>query len=97
MPAAGLITLIGVALTVVALAYFLIHVILLLRETSFHLGTVVAGLRAIAHQTEPVGQVVAEINQDLTEVKQALEVVLGTELTGDEGSGGQAERQPADA
>lgn len=97
MPVAGLITLIAIALTVVALAYFLVHVILLLRETSFHLGTVVAGLRAIAHQTAPVGEIVADINQDLTEVKQALEVVLGTELTGEATGGGYAEPEPADA
>jgi hypothetical protein len=97
MPVAGLITLVAVALTVVALAYFLIHIILLLRETSFHLGTVVAGLRAIAHQTGPVGPIVADINQDLSEVKQALEAVLGTELTGDVVSGGHAEPEPADA
>lgn len=83
MPLAGIVTLIGITLTVLALAAYLLHVIWLLHKTSFALGTIVAGLRAIAHQTEAVGPVVDEMSQDLTEVKHALEGVLGTELTGD--------------
>lgn len=83
MPAAGVVTLIGIALTVLALAAYLLHVIWLLHRTSFALGTIVAGLRAIAHQTRPIGPVVAEINSDLGDVQDALEGILGMELTGD--------------
>lgn len=84
MPLAGIVTLVAVALTVAALALYLIHVIVLLRATSFALGTIIAGLRAIAHQTAPLGPVLSEINEDLAETQAALEEVLGVELAGDE-------------
>lgn len=83
MPVAGIVTLAAIGLTVAALAFYLLHVLVLLRATSFTLGTIVAGLRAIAHQTRPVGEVVTAINSDLGEVKDALESILGTELTGE--------------
>lgn len=83
MPAAGIVTLVAIGLTVAALAFYLLHVLVLLRATSFTLGTIVAGLRAIAYQTRPVGEVVSAINADLGEVKEALESILGTELTGE--------------
>lgn len=82
MPAAGIVTLVGIALTVLALAAYLLHVIWLLHRTSFALGTVVAGLRAIALQTQPIGPVVTDINQDLIETQEALEAILGMPLTG---------------
>lgn len=84
MPLAGIVTLVAVALTVAALALYLIHVIVLLRATSFTLGTIIAGLRAIAYQTAPLGPVLTEINEDLAETQAALEEVLGVELSGDE-------------
>lgn len=83
MPLAGIVTLIGITLTVLALAAYLLHVIYLLHRTSFALGTVVAGLRAIAFQTKPITPVVSAINDDLAAVKGALESILGMELTGD--------------
>lgn len=84
MPTAGIVTLLGVALTVAALALYLIHVIVLLRKTSFALGTIIAGLRAIAFQARPLAQLVGEINRDLGDVQAVLEDALGTELTGAE-------------
>lgn len=83
MPVAGIVTLVAIGLLVAALALYLVHVLLLLRSTSFTLGTIIAGLRAIAFQTRPVGEVVTAINDDLGEVKDALESILGTELTGE--------------
>lgn len=83
MPVAGIVTLIGITLTVLALAGYLLHVIWLLHRTSFALGTIVAGLRAIAFQTRPITPVVTDINADLAAVKGALESILGMELTGD--------------
>ena len=83
MPAAGIVTLVAVGLLVAALAFYLLHVLVLLRRTSFTLGTIVAGLRAIAFQTRPVGEIVTGINDDLGEVEEALESILGTELTGE--------------
>lgn len=83
MPAAGIVTLIGVLLTVLALAGYLIHVIVLLRGTHFDLGTIVAGLRAIAYQTEPLGGVLGDINEDLGDVEQIFEDLLVSKLGAD--------------
>ncbi len=80
MPLAAIATLIGVALTVAALAYYLIHVILLLRRTHFNLGTIIAGLRAIAHQTAPLDELVGDINRDLGQVQDLLEGLLADKL-----------------
>lgn len=80
MPVAGIVTLIGVALTVAALAYYLIHVILLLRSVHFNLGTIVAGLRAIAHQTAPLEQLVGGINSELGQVQDLLEGLIAAKL-----------------
>lgn len=83
MPAAAIVTLIAVALTVLALAFYLVHVALMLRHVSFTLGTIIAGLRAIAHQTEPLEPVVGEINQDLADVQAALDQLLEAKLGAD--------------
>lgn len=85
MPVAGIVTLVAIALVVLVLAAYLLHVIWLLRKTSFTLGTIVAGLRAIAHQTAPVGDVVAGINDDLGQVRAALEQILGRPLDDEAG------------
>lgn len=83
MSAVAIVTLAGIALTVLALAAYLLHVIWLLHRTSFNLGTIVAGLNAIAHQAQPIEAIVTDIDRDLDEVKQALESILGTPLTGE--------------
>jgi uncharacterized protein YoxC len=73
MELAAIVTLIGVALTVLALAVYLITVAAILKHVNFTLGTIVAGLRSIANQTEPLDVVVSEINKDLADVRAALE------------------------
>lgn len=82
MPVAGIVTLVAITLLVLALAGYLLHVIWLLHRTSFTLGTIVAGLRAIAYQTRAIGPIVGDINADLLEVQHALETILGVELDG---------------
>jgi uncharacterized protein YoxC len=76
MPLAAVVTLIGTALTIVVLAAYLIRVALILKHVSFTLGTIVAGVRAIANQTEPLGQVVNDINQELDGLRAALEALV---------------------
>lgn len=76
MPLAGVVTLIGVALTVLVLAAYLIKIAVILHKVNFTLGTIIAGLRAIAVQTEPLGSVMNEINSDLANVQGALEGLL---------------------
>ncbi|PSO46355.1 MAG: hypothetical protein BRC32_06485 [Actinobacteria bacterium QS_8_72_14] len=72
MPLAGIVTLIGVALIVAALAIYLIWVAVLLRTVSFNLGTIIAGVRAIAMQAQPLGQRFRQINTNLGASQQTL-------------------------
>jgi hypothetical protein len=76
MPAAGVVTLIGVALTVGALAFHLIRIALALKEVNFTLGTVIAGVRAIELATRPITPVLTSIATDLLATQKALEDLL---------------------
>ena len=76
MPLVAVVTLIGVALTVLALAGYLIQVALILRHVNFTLGTIIAGVRSIANQTEPLGPIIDEINRDLADVRSSLDGLL---------------------
>lgn len=73
MPVAGIVTLIAVALVVAALAIYLITVAWLLQRVSFNLGTIIAGLRSIAFQTESLGQRFHRINGSLGASHQTLQ------------------------
>lgn len=73
MPAAAVATLILTFLLVVALAFSLSWVVLLLRQIADTLGKVTFGVRAIAHRTEPITPLVTELNADLGAVADALE------------------------
>ncbi|MDQ5874871.1 MAG: hypothetical protein M3526_05760 [Actinomycetota bacterium] len=76
MQPVAVVTLVGVALTVLVLAVYLVTVAWILRHVSFTLGTVIAGLRAIANQTEPLDEVITEMDKDLEDVKLALEALV---------------------
>jgi len=73
MPLSGVVFLVGVFLTVATLAAYLIRVALILVHVNFTLGTIIAGVRAIATQVEPLGPVVGEINSDLAGLSKALQ------------------------
>lgn len=77
----GILTLVGVALLIVALAAYLLVALFLLRKTLFTLGTINVGLRSIALRVEPLEPVLAEINSDLSGVRDALTEVLTKERT----------------
>lgn len=72
MSAASIVTIIGVLIIAAALAVYLAMIVMILKKVSFTLGTVLVGVRAIAHQTEPVNQVVGEIYEDLNAIDEAL-------------------------
>jgi hypothetical protein len=76
MPLAGVVTLIGVALTILVLAAYLLKVAYILYKVNFTLGTIIAGLRSIVLQTEPLAPVMEEVNNDLAGVQAALEGLL---------------------
>ena len=78
MPVAAVVTLIIVAVIVLALAYYLIQVIRVLTHVNDTLGKVTFGVRAIAHRVEPVTPIVTDINQSLTAVAAALEGLVAS-------------------
>ena len=78
MPAAAIVSLVIVAVLVLALAAYLIRVIQILNHVNDTLGKVTFGVRAIAHRTEPIGAVVGEINGDLGAVAGALEALVAS-------------------
>ncbi len=79
MSAAAIAALVVVGVLVAALAFYLLWVVVVLRQLTDTLGKVTFGVRAIAYRVEPIGPIVAEINADLTAVAEALEA-LGADL-----------------
>lgn len=79
MPLAAVVTLIGVALTVAVLAIYLTRVALILNHVNFTVGTINAGVRAIAQGAEPLEPLISEIYSHLEETRLALEDALGVE------------------
>ncbi|MDP9069483.1 MAG: hypothetical protein M3N53_14235 [Actinomycetota bacterium] len=77
----GILTLVGVALLIAALAAYLLAALYLLRKTLFTLGTINVGLRSIALRVEPLEPVLSEINSDLSGVRDALTEVVTKERT----------------
>ncbi len=63
MSLAGIVFLVGVFLTIFTLAAYLIRVARILVHVNFTLGTIIAGVRAIATQCEPWGQLLARSMQ----------------------------------
>jgi hypothetical protein len=72
----GILTLVAVGLIVAALAASLLTILVQLRGILFTLGTVNVGLRAIARRVEPLEPILAEVNADLTAVRDGLLSVL---------------------
>jgi uncharacterized protein YoxC len=69
-------TFVGVALIVAVLASYLTYISVILRHVSFTLGTVLVGVRAIAHQTQPLGPVVKGIVSDIQGIQDDLAALL---------------------
>ena len=76
MPAVAVVTLVGVAITVAALAFYLVRIALALKQVNFTLGTVIAGVRAIELATRPINPVLGSIAGDLAVTQKALEDLL---------------------
>lgn len=78
MAAPAYMTLVLVAVLVLALAFYLIRVILILNHVNDQLGKVTFGVRAIENQTKPIGELVGEMNGNLIAVAGALEDLVAT-------------------
>lgn len=76
MGLATIVTLIGVAVIVAALAFYLITIASTLKHVSFTVGTVLIGVRAIANQTAPVKGVVGDILSDVVAMDSAFKGLL---------------------
>ncbi len=63
--------------TVGALGIYLIRIIFILKHVSFTVGTIVAGVRAIANQTELVTSTITNVNNNLTPVYNLVNSLAG--------------------
>jgi len=76
MGAATVVTLLGVAIIVAAIALYLIVIASTLNHVSYTLGTVIIGVKAIVNQTDPVPKYVGIILNDVTAIDQAANQLL---------------------
>lgn len=76
MSAVVIVTLVLVGVLIAALALYLIRVAVMLRTVIDTLGKVTFGVRAIAHRTEPVAELVTGIGEDVAAMEGALTALL---------------------
>ncbi|MGH2541002.1 MAG: hypothetical protein ACRDGK_10805, partial [Actinomycetota bacterium] len=76
MNAAGAVTIIAVALIVAALVYYLVSVIVQLREITAGLDETISGVSGIVQKSAPVNDVVTTINEQLDAGVDLLEGLL---------------------
>jgi hypothetical protein len=81
MGPATVVTLIGVAIIVAAIALYLINICLILNHVSFTVGTVIIGVKAIAQACEPLAPVIRDIANNIASIDDDLEALV----TGGEG------------
>ncbi len=83
MPVVGIVSIVIALVIAAALAYYLIRVVLVLRAVNDSLGKITFGVRAIAHRTAPLGELLTPIKTDLEAVADTLDDVAAG-LTADE-------------
>lgn len=76
MPAAAIVSVILFTVLILAIAAYLIRVILILRHVNDQLGKITFGVRAIAHQTKPINELTESMNANLVAVAGALEALV---------------------
>ena len=72
MHLAALVTLFLIFVLIVVIAFYLIVIAYVLYDVTFTLGTILIGVRSIAYQTEPVGEVLGGIAGDVKAMEGAL-------------------------
>lgn len=75
MPLAGIVTIVIALVLSLALAYYLVRVVMVLRAVNDSLGKITFGVRAIAHRTAPLGELLTPVKSDLEAVADTLESV----------------------
>lgn len=76
LPAAGVVTLIAVAVVVVVIATYLITVAYILVVVNRRLVTILGAIHGVADRSAPVGEKIDAINADLAATQQSLERLL---------------------
>jgi hypothetical protein len=72
MPAAAVVSIILFTILILAIAAYLVRVILILRHVNDQLGKITFGVRAIAHQTKPINELTESMDANLGAVAGAL-------------------------
>lgn len=72
----GILTIVGVAVVLAAVAAYLVAYLVLLRSAMQTLGTINAGVRAIGRRVEPLTPILVEVNGDLTAVRDRLAAIV---------------------
>jgi hypothetical protein len=78
MPAAAVVSIIIGLVIALAVAFYLLRVVLILRAVNDSLGKITFGVRAIAHRTAPLGELLTPTKDDLEEIADALEGVAAS-------------------
>ena len=76
MSVAAIVSLIIIGVLVAVIAFYLIWVIMILRTAVDALGKITFGVRSIAHRTEPLGELLGDVNANLSAVAGALEQLV---------------------
>ncbi len=76
MSVAAIVSLVIIGVLVAAIAFYLISVVVILRRATDTLGKITFGVRAIAHRTEPLGELIGDVNANLSAVAGALEQLV---------------------
>ena len=78
MPAAAVVTIVIALVIAAALAYYLTRVVIVLRAVNDSLGKITSAVRSIAHQTEPLGELLTPVKTDLEAVADVLDGVAAS-------------------
>ena len=78
MPVAAVVTIVIALVIAAALAYYLTRVVIVLRAVNDSLGRITFGVRAIAHRTEPLGELLTPVKTDLEAVADTLDGVAAS-------------------
>lgn len=85
MSLAAIVTLVAVAIAVAALAIYLTTIAMILKNVTFTLGTIIAGVGAIDHVTQSTGPVVSDINNNLERIAGAVRERITARLAAERG------------
>ena len=78
MPVAGIVSIVIGLVIALAVAWYLLRVVLVLRAVNDSLGKITFGVRAIAHRTAPLGELLTPTKNDLVDIAEALEGVAAS-------------------